>query len=137
MTNPWLEQKRIKLIGSPNFNPYDYGHLLWHWGYINNQERDYLKQYGKIRGLVLACQGRTTTWTHSHQLYPGRSRYFNETESQEIEKKWRCLVRELTLGKISFLDWLTQEPVDFNTTRDQIVTRYKTAITKWGCLIGK
>ncbi|AIK96004.1 hypothetical protein [Candidatus Odyssella acanthamoebae] len=123
--NSWLQHKRLALIGSDSFIPKDYGHLLWHWGVIDDKMRSFLKRYGRLRGLVLVSQGRVVTWTHGRHLYPGRSFRLPKEESMKIEGQWRKMVATLKLKDISLLDWLTQEPIDYNTTRQDIVKRFK------------
>lgn len=121
--NPWLQQKRLALIGCDKFVPRDYGHLLWYWGVISDQFRLFLKKYGRLRGLILASQGRVVTWTYCNTLYSRRSRSFSEKERIKIENQWRCLVNGMNLKEINLLDWLTQDPVDYNVSRQEIICK--------------
>jgi hypothetical protein len=123
--NSWLQHKRLALIGSDNFIPKDYGHLLWHWGVIDDKMRSFLKRYGRVRGIVLASQGRVVTWTHGRHLYPGGNFRLSKEESMKIEGEWRKMLTILKLKDISLLDWLTQEPIDYNTTRQDILKRFQ------------
>ncbi|MBW8309020.1 MAG: hypothetical protein K0M45_05210 [Candidatus Paracaedibacteraceae bacterium] len=123
--NSWLHCKRLALIGNDNFIPKDYGHLLWHWEIIDGKVYSLLKEYGQLRGKVLASQGRVVTWTHGRNLYPGRSLRLSKEESIKIEAEWRKMVVKLTLKDIFLLDWLTQEPIDYNMSRQDIVKRFQ------------
>ncbi len=123
--NSWLHRKRLALIGSDNFIPKDYGHLLWYWGVIDDKSHSFLKEYGQLRGKVMASQGRVVTWTHGRTLYPGRSAGLSKEESIKIEARWRRLVANLPLKDISLLDWLTQEPINYNMSRQDIVKRFQ------------
>lgn len=134
MTNTWLKEKHMRLIGSADFTPHDYGHLLWHWGLISDDERDYLKTYGKLRGLVLACQDRIPVWSHCHKYYSKRSKHFTDDEISHIEKKWRRFSQGLGLGKLGFLDWLTQDEINYNMTQQDIKQRYVVGLKKFGLI---
>ncbi len=136
MTNEWLRNKRALLIGSHDFTPRDYGHLLWHWAIINDSERDYLKTYSKIRGLTLACREQLTVWSHCHKYYSKKSRGFSEDKRKDIEHQWKQFSKNLSLGKLHFLDWLTQEAIDFNCTQRHIIYRYESYLKRYGS-IGK
>lgn len=134
MQNEWLKNKQVKLIGTRDFFPRDYGHLLWYWGIINNIERDYLKGYGKARGLILTCHNQLPIWSHCHKYYTRKTQYFTEDQTNHIELKWKQVSRGLSLNKIGFLDWLTQDAIDFNYTKEQIILRYRSLVKKHGLI---
>ncbi|WP_010302681.1 hypothetical protein [Candidatus Odyssella thessalonicensis] len=122
--NSWLHQKRRDLIGSDDFTPKNYGHLLWYWGVIDDKFRLFLKKYGRLRGLVLASQGRVVVWTNNRHLYPGKGSSISEKDAVKLEQQWRQLIERWDVKTIAFLDWLTQEPIDYNATKQEIVKRF-------------
>lgn len=122
--NFWLQKKRSALIGGANFIPRDYSHLLWYWDLINNKEVGFLRMYGRLRSEVLASQGRVVTWTHGCNIYPGRKFRLNEEQSIEIERRWRGMVSKLSTKQIMLFDWLTQEPIDYNKTRQDVINTF-------------
>jgi hypothetical protein len=124
-SNPWLRQKRLRLVGNDWFSPKDYGHLLWHWGMLGDPCRLFLKKYARLRGMVLASQGRVVTWTRGHHLYPRQGQRLTEEESLEIERQWRQLVQTIPLNDMAFLDWLTQDPIDYNLSKEDIIRRFR------------
>lgn len=123
-TNSWLLEKRRNLIGDDQFIPRDYGHLLWHWGYVDGATRNFLKRYGRLRGIALASQGRVVRWTNDNMYSRRVARGFSEVDRVKIEAQWRCLVAGKSSKALAQLDWLTQDPIDYNVTRTCVIKRW-------------
>lgn len=120
ISNPSLQERRVRLIGDENFVPKSYLHLAHHWRILSNNDFQKGEEYGMLRGLALKSQNRKVNWTHKSQLELCTSWDLTPNQMRDIERTWGKVVRKLTLEEIGLMDWLVHAPITYECMRDNL-----------------